>query len=226
MTLYLMVGALLALCAPTILCLFSIYYVPGFIVASPLARKWPNINLLALGISALLVFSSLFIYSNYSTEYAFMAALSCGVMGFVAVQSFSTDFAFRLVDRRMLRIANAISLIAGLWFLISFTDSINVKIYLLLLLGVTVAFFIPAIGQSDTRAMQLIVLSIFPVTGLQGISHGFLLTFATILLYGIIRGFKEGVGFFGIFTKMSMPMVPLIVAPFTIVVLINPLLPA
>lgn len=223
--LHTLVGIFLAALAPIGMCIFAIKYRPKFVEGSLLSSKWVNLNLLSLGISIVLMISAWILYSSYSVSYTFIAALSAGIMGFVTVQTFSTDFALRLADRRLLRIANAISLIAGMWFLISFTDKQMVLLYLLLFLGVSLLLFVPALGQSDARAMQLVVLSAIPVIGTQGFSKGFVLMFVFILAYGFIRGIKDGLGFSAIITKMSIPMVPLIITPFIIMVLFTPLLP-
>lgn len=224
--LYSLSAITIAVFVPTALCVFSVRYQPVWVSEGTLSSKWKSLNVLALSLSVLLIISVWFLYSDFNTEYTFMAALSVGTMSFIMVQTFATDFVMRLADRRVLRIANLVSGIAGLWFLISYTDKVIVLLYVLFFLFFCVLLFVPKLGQSDARALQLVLLSSMPVIGLEGFQIGFLLVAVFVVSYGIVKSLKDNGNLSGMLTKMSTPLVPLIIAPFVVMVIIFPFIPA
>lgn len=214
----------IAFVAPLVLTIFSIKFPPEWVKDSIVEPKWVKLNLFGLVSASLMMIIVGFIYSGFIPQYSFMAVLSIGVLFYTLVQTAVTDFTFRLADRRLLRLANLISASAGIWFLASYTNKIMLLTYVLLFLFFSMMLFIPKLGQSDARALQLVVLSAMPVIGLQSFQIGFLVAAITIILYGITKSLKENGNLSGLFTKLSLPLVPFIIAPFAVMVLIHPLI--
>lgn len=219
---YLIVFAI-AFVAPLVLTIFSIKFPPEWVKDSIVEPKWVKLNLFGLVSASLMMIIVGFIYSGFITQYSFMAVLSIGVLVYTLTQTAVTDFTFRLADRRLLRLANLFSASAGIWFLASYTNKTMLLTYVLLFLFFSMMLFIPNLGQSDARALQLVVLSAMPVIGLQSFQIGFLIAAITIILYGITKSLKENGNLSGLFTKLSLPLVPFIIAPFAFMVLIHPL---
>jgi hypothetical protein len=208
---------------PTFLALFSIKRPPEWIAGGTLAPFWSKISLLALFTSAILSTATFLTLSSYTMEYRAVATLSSAILSFVTVQTFFTDFAHRRADRRVLRVANILSLAVGYWFLNTY-DKQSLVFYVVFAFAATAALFVKSIGDSDARALQLIVLAALPVVGVEGMKLGIVGFLALTVIYGIGWSIKQK-SFRDILTKkMSIPAVPLIVAPFTILMLCLPLL--
>lgn len=211
----------IALFVPAALCVFSLRYPPTWVTEGALSLKWGPLNVLALSLSVSLMILAGFIYSSFAIEYVFIAVLSTGVMSFVAVQTFATDFVLRKADRRLLRMANFVSAVAGLWFLSNYTDHTTVLVYVLLFLCFSLLMFVPQLGQSDTRALQLVILSSIPVIGIGGFQAGMILVAIFVVIYGLIKSRKS---LSSLLTKISTPLVPLIIAPYVLMVVLFPLI--
>lgn len=204
--------------------LFSIKSPPEWLPEGKLLPHWSKINVASLIVSFIVSgLTYFFLYADFIVQYKTIASLSAGVVSFVLIQTIFTDGFQRLADRRILRFANVISLVVGLWFLISYESYFFILIYLLFFLFASIVVFLPGIGMSDGRAIQLIVLSVFPVIGIEGFQKGILLFIPIILLYGLIIAAKNKT-LKGLFTKISVPMVPLMLAPFLTILLILPIL--
>lgn len=203
---------------------FSIKSHPEWLAEGKLLPSWKKINSLSM-IAGILVSAIVYfvLYDSSIISYKGIASLSAGLLTFVLGQTIFTDGFQRLADRRILRFANVLSLAVGLWFLISYDSYFMILIYVLFALFASIVVFLPGIGMSDGRAIQLIVLSVFPVVGIEGFQIGILLFVPIILLYGLIIAIKNK-SLKGLFTKISVPMVPLMLAPFLTVVLILPIL--
>lgn len=213
-------GLAIVLFVPIALCVFSIRYEPIWVAESPLDTNWKKLNLLGLSLSIALTLATWFLYADFHGAYKLLASLSTGIMSFVAVQTFSTDFTLRLADRRLLRIANIVSLAAGLWFLINFTNQTIVLLYAIFIIFASILLFFPKLGASDARAVQLVVLSAFPVLGTQNFQLGFIVVAIFVIGYGVVRAIQSG-DFKKYFSKISIPLVPLIITPFIVLILLN-----
>lgn len=223
MTWFSIASVAIALFIPAALCVFSLRYPPGWVYESPVFPKWKQLNIISLALSSLLIVATKIMYSAYSDEYALMAMLAIGTMSFIAIQTFATDFTLRLADRRVLRIANLVAASSGLWFLITYTDETMVLLYMLFFLVFSAFFFVPKIGASDVRALQLVTLAGVPVLGLQGFQIGFILVAVAVIAYGVVVSLRTNGNLSGMLTKLSTPLVPLIITPFALMVLIYPL---
>lgn len=209
---------------PTFLALFSIKRPPEWIAGGALAPFWSKISLLALSVSAVLSAVTFFTLNSYMMEFRAVTTLSSAILSFVTIQTFFTDFAHRRADRRVLRIANLLSLVVGCWFLNTY-DSQLLVFYAVFAIAATATLFVQSIGDSDARALQLIVLSALPALGIAGMKFGIVGFLVLTLLYGIVWAIKKK-SFRSLLTKkVSIPAVPLIVAPFAALMLFIPLLP-
>lgn len=212
------------LLVPTFLALFSIKRPPEWIAGGALAPFWSKINFLSLSISVASALFTFFSLSAYMVEFRFVAALSAALLGFVAVQTFFTDFAHRKADRRILRVANLLSLAAGYWFLNTY-DKPMLIFYVIFAIAATAMLFVNNIGDSDARALQLVVLSALPVIGISGMKLGIVGFLVLTLTYGAGLAFKNKSFKMLLTKKASIPAVPLIVAPFAALVLLAFLIP-
>ena len=136
------------------------------------------------------------------------------VGGYLFFQSLFTDFALRYVDRWILRVANLTAGLVGIYVL-----STRGLEHDWLLYGsfAAVAFAIgllPGIGDSDGRAFLFLILSTYPIMAIAGLQYAFLGMLACIVIYFISYSIWKGkFTFRGLMTKMSFPMVPLIIFP-------------
>lgn len=203
---------------------FSISSPPKWIPEGKLLPHWTTINIgsmIAGVLSSSLIYYIL--YSDSIIAYKGIASLSAGLISFILGQTIFTDGFQRLADRRILRFANVLSLVVGLWFLFSYESYFIILIYVLFSLLASIVIFLPGIGMSDGRAIQLIMLSVFPVVGIEGFQKGIILFVPLILLYGVIVAVKNK-SIKGLFTKISVPMVPLMLIPFLVMIFISPIL--
>lgn len=209
---------------PTFLALFSIKRPPEWIAGGVLAPFWSKISLLSLLISVISALITFFTLSAYMIEFRSVATLSSAILSFITVQTFFTDFAHRRADRRVLRVANILSLVVGYWFLNTY-DKSNLIFYAVFAISATAVLFVQSIGDSDARALQLVVLSALPVIGIFGMQLGIVGFLILTLAYGVAVAIKSRSFKSLLAKKTSIPAVPLIVAPFAILVLLLPVLP-
>lgn len=195
------------------------------------SKKWRSINLLSFIISV--VFGTLTQFTMqdfFPTDFKIISGVFSTLLTYISVQSLFTDFYDRRVDRKGLRIACLISLFLGFYLIVQ-NDPIYIFLYVFyLILAISTLFFIspstkePFIGQSDSRAIILVVLSAFPVLGISYFNMAAFGVVLLVLLYGVFLSFK--LKDFNIFfkNKVSMPMVPFILIPYAVFVSFSHLL--
>lgn len=153
------------------------------------------------------------------------AAAFGGPIAFAVAQSFHTDFRVRYVDRWILRVAMLSSLATGCVVLALHGIELDWVIYLA---AAVVAFgvgFLPGIGESDGRAFTILALSVYPTIGVLGFQVALIGMVIALALYYIITSIRtKSLTLKGLMTKVSFPMVPLILAPTLLVVLFGKLL--
>lgn len=201
--------------------IFSMIKPPSWLKEGPFLPHWTKINIIGIIFSSVLAFFSyFFIHVEFIVEFKFLYSLALSLMGYIFVQTVFTDGWQRLADRRILRVAVVSSLLAGSIFLFVFGNSTMWMVYALMFLLATALIFLHSlIGQSDARAIQLIVAATYPALGLERMQWGILLFVPLILIYGVIMAVKNK-SFKGFFTKISVPMVPLMLAPFIVVLML------
>lgn len=174
--------------------------------------NWKRFNLIAL-VSSLLVSVMVILFMSPLEDVSLQALVGATVAAitYAAVQSI-TDLFVRRAYRWTLRAANIIVFALATWYILTSIDSHFYAYYLLCLFFASLSRFIPSIGQSDTRALLLVFISAIPLVGMQGLYYIYAAFFVIIILYGLIEGAK--IKNFNIFkTKISAPMVPLILFP-------------
>lgn len=213
----------LALVVPIAMAVFSLRYPPSWKDKGPLAPFWSKINLLSLAGSAVIALITFFLYRDFVIEYRFIATFSAAIMTFVFGQTLFTDFAQRLADRRLFLIANLSSAIAGFLFIREF-DPLNMPVYIIYAIIAMIFITVPFMGDSDGRAITLIVLSTFPVlgtTGAVGMFLGIVGVLATVLLYATGYAIKHRSFKVAFISKLSVPAVPLMLLPYLILIIAN-----
>lgn len=218
------IALILALVVPTALAMFSLRYPPSWKDNGPLAPFWSKINLISLAASVVLAVLTFILYSSHITDYRFIATLSTALLTFVVGQTLFTDFTQRLADRRILNMANLVSLAAGLWFLNKYEPQ-TIPIYLVYAIVGVAVMFVPSIGDSDGRAITLVVLSAFPIVGAGGMQWGIIGFLAALLIYTFATAIRAKSFKVGFISRMSIPLVPLVIAPFLIIVILAAVLP-
>lgn len=207
---------------PVAFALFSIKRPPIWKDKGPLAPLWSKINVFS-AVAAIFTSSITFaIYHDYMLEYRSIATLSTALLTFTLGQTLATDFSQRLADRRILNSASVISALAGFWFLYNF-DYASVGTYIILAIGASCLFFLKSLGDSDVRAIQLIILSALPIVSLAGLQTGMVLFLLFLIVYAVGYSIRHRNFKLAIFTKMSLPLVPLAIAPYLVVVITHPL---
>lgn len=190
-----------------------------------LNKNWKKLDLWSGLMSCVMSLSAFLLYhQSYGGEYSLLAALNAGVLTFVTVQSFATDTTMRLVNRWMLRLASLLVVVPGTWFLCMYQGREMILIYALMAVFFGMLVFLPFVGESDARAMLLVSISTIPVIGLHLFSWGIALVGVAVVIYGLVRTIKERAGVKAFFTKISIPMVPLIVSPFLVMIFVSVLI--
>lgn len=212
--LFSVVSLVLAVLAPAGMALFSIKKPPSWLDKGPLAPFWTKINFWSAASAIVAGFLTFLINRNVEFYWSSFSVLSVSIMTFILGQTLFTDFTQRLADRRVMRIANLFALSMGLWALISF-NSAAIPVYLIFILAASAILFAPNVGDSDGRAAQLIVLAGFPLIGGTGFIVG-MLSFSLIVVgYSFIMAIKNKKLSGFLTAKTSVPLVPLLLIPFT-----------
>lgn len=196
----------------------SIKRPPTWLSNGPLEKHWKKINITGLITSVFLGLIAFIIYRNFIPEYQALAVSSTMILSFILVQSFFTDVAQRLVDRKVLYWAMFFMGIIATWFVFTFGDE-TLKITFVLFVIISSAFiFLPVFGASDGRALTLMVMASIPVLGTQQFINASYIFIALLILIGIIMAIKTRK------MKVMIPAVPIIIAPYLSYILLYPLI--
>jgi hypothetical protein len=153
-------------------------------------------------------------------------AVFVGITAFLVFQSFITDISLRYVDRWVMNLANVIALAMGVFLLYNFRPESELVVYAVFSIAATALLFFPIFGQSDARAFQLMVFALYPLYGVAGIQYALAGMLIAIVIYYIAQAIHKGDWAFNkLFTKLSFPMVPLILAPVLLVLLFGRWIP-
>lgn len=149
-----------------------------------------------------------------------------GVIGYVVYQSFVTDLKLRYVDRWIMRIANAFALGLAIYLMLTYGTEAEIVVFVIFAIVATGIIFLPGIGDSDGRAFQLMVFSLIPLYGIDGISFALIGMLASLIIYYTAHSiYTKEWAFSKLFTKTSFPMVPLILTPVLFILLFGRWLP-
>lgn len=223
-TVELVIYSLIGLIAVAVQGAVSYRYRPSWLEEDTyLDENWRKIANQAIAAGAVAVVVGLLISLAFGLRG--QAAAFGGPIAFAVVQSFYTDLRVRYADRWILRVAMVSSLFAGSLVLALHGTELDWVIYLS---AAAVAFALglfPGVGQSDGRAFTILVLATYPTIGIMGLQTALVgMVIAIAAYYGISSAIKKEFTFKGLMTKVSFPMVPLILAPTLFVALFGKLL--
>lgn len=219
------VSLLLASAVPSlILLLVSLIRTPEWISGSGTLHTWRRVSFLAAatGFATAALFGVLVLVTHTMEilPVAVLTSVSTSLLGFVSVQSGWTDFRFRKADRWVLRSALLVSALSSGIYMLAYRSETDLWLWLLIVLVSLVVFLIPAVGKSDARVITLVCLAALPVTGLWVFQFGFLLVAALSIIYSMSTAPKGSSIKDTLTRKVSVPMVPLIAAPFALLCIV------
>lgn len=176
-------------------------------------EKWKKFNTVSLIAGIIVGLAAFFAFQNSVSPYL---APVMSILVYITGISFLTDFNVRLVDRWILRM--------GIWFtsalayieLSSRANLLEFGAFIAIVFVLSMFFFIPGVGASDSRTFVLITTSIFPYFGGMGV------ILATIGMVLFVMGYsfkRHGFNMGALLTKYSNPLVPMTLTPALIVLL-------
>lgn len=228
---------LLVFIMPTFLFWLSVSYQPVWVAGGPLEDNWGRINKFSFVFSWLAAVLAYFIYNSFDTlsvmnnvvfddnyfDYLkWFVVISAALLGFCLIQTFFSDFSQRYASKNVLFSCNVILFILGLLFYSHYAEKNYVILYVMFFLFATIVIYLPGIGASDGRAMQLVVATSIPITGFIGFQYGLVLFLLVLFVYGVGRAIVKK-SFKELFGKVSLPLVPLIILPFFVLIMFYPL---
>ena len=105
-------------------------------------------------------------------------------------------------------------------YMLAYRSETDLWLWFLIVLVSLVVFLIPAVGKSDARVITLVCMAALPVTGLWVFQFGFLLVAALSIIYSLSTTPKGSSIKDTLTRKVSVPMVPLIAAPFALLCIV------
>lgn len=201
--------------------------------AEDLKPSWRRINIWSLMAALLFLAVTGFTYRESTPPILGATLLSGGLLGYLLAQSAFTDPLKRRVDRFSLTPA-ALLLLGAHGGVLLFLKAEDIFVtYLIFALVAGALIFVPRlIGPSDGRAFLLAVAGAFPVLGLTFFTWALGGVAALLVLYALGASLRQVQAEGHIlsrfpkvfFTKVSLPAVPLIIAPFALLLPVAPLL--
>ena len=185
--------------------------------------SWRKINVISATLAAVGAVFSVATWSSTPPLVLTAIAVSTVSLWFATVQSIYTDPALRLVDRRMLYLSMLPPLI--LHFIALKDSQVMLTSWVIFMLASGALIFLPGVmGASDGRALLLVAIAAFPILGFRFLTWGFTGFLLIVICYSIIRalqdrrqGSKDNM--LKLFTKKrSVPAVPMILAPFAVLI--------
>lgn len=212
------IASFLAVIVPVGLGIFSIFFKPKWMEDKSLAPSWTKINIAAITVGLLAGCFGWFMYKEFGTYISGIAFLNSSLLGFSVFQTFFTDFWYRLADRRILNASTLISLLFGVYMTWDIFGKEMLMIYGILFFLATIVLYIPSIGSSDGRALQLSVSATVPLVGLMGFQWGIVMFLILICAFGVGNAIHKK-DLKSLVKKVSMPLVPIILLAFLTVIL-------
>lgn len=179
---------------------------------------WKRINIVSLLVSLVVSLSFALAYDmseHYlSSQMLTLSAISALI--YCLIQSV-TDFFSRRVYRWTLRSANIIVFVFAAIDLLMHGETKVFAMYVIAVLVVSLLSFVPSIGMSDVRALQLVAISVIPIVGFFVFVYYYLIGFTVaILLYAVILSIMKK-DFKILIKRISIPLVPIIISPALII---------
>lgn len=179
---------------------------------------WKRINIVSLLVSLVVSLSFALAYDmseHYlSSQMLILSAISALI--YCLIQSV-TDFFSRRVYRWTLRSANIIVFVFAAIDLLMHGETKVFAMYVIAVLVVSLLSFVPSIGMSDVRALQLVAISVIPIVGFFVFVYYYLIGFTVaILLYAVILSIMKK-DFKILIKRISIPLVPIIISPALII---------
>jgi hypothetical protein len=195
----------------------SFFKKPGWTSKSDgIDRNWRRIALYSAVAGVLFILGDLALAAATDTHN--FTSVFVGVTAFLVFQSFITDIHLRYVDRWVMNLANVVALAMGAYLMMTYRPESEFVVYIIFSVVTSALLFLPVFGASDARAFQLMVFSLYPLYGVAGIQFALAGMILAIVIYYIAQAIHKGEwAFKELFTKLSFPLVPLILAPVLLV---------
>ena len=149
-----------------------------------------------------------------------------GVVGFLVFQSIFTDFTLRYVDRMVMRVATFGALAMSIYLLFTYGTELERVIFTVLAIFATATIYLPGVGDSDGRSFQIMIFTLYPVFGLNGIKSALVGMLLATLIYYIACSIRDrNWKLKQLLVKVSFPMVPLILTPVLLILLFGRWIP-
>lgn len=211
----------------TALAMISVFRPPEWLDRNErMEGSWLPLNIASSVVALLSSLGSTWALSHLTDDMLALTTMSVSsaALVFLTIQTTITDMSVRMADRRILNLASLVTGGLGLATLLTIgNESILVTYGMFALLAIAV-IFLPIIGPSDGRALLLVVLSSIPNIGLAGFITPMYGIFALVMIYGIVVAVKSKRISTLWKSKISLPLVPMILAPYAIAVIIAPAL--
>lgn len=162
--------------------------------------------------------STLYLFLAELNDYTFIITLAFSVLTFVFIQCLFTDFILRKADRFLLRYSILFTAIAGFWYIAQYFNPTYIWFYVFCLMLASTTVFMGKlnIGDSDGRALMLLVSSSFPFMVLEWSTPILLLLLAVYTIYNSYATIIDKKGFFA---KRSIPLVPILLLPNILIII-------
>lgn len=139
--------------------------------------------------------------------------LAFGLMAYAAYQASYTDPLYRKADRRPLNGMLFVLLPLSLYSVgVAAADQTLLVTLICYLFVFAALFFVPAVGDSDVRALLLLVAGFVPIFGAVGLGFALGAALGTAIVYAVANSLLRKKTLKGL-GKLSLPMVPLILWP-------------
>lgn len=139
--------------------------------------------------------------------------ISLAAVSFIAVFSLLTDPQLRLVDRHILRVGMLITFISSfLNAVVVYGADLGAMVgYFVLLVIIAIIGMLPIMGASDSRAVVIVFLSLISVLFSKGLMISWL--GSVLIAYGYALKKNNWNIKKSLFTKVSLPLVPMLLFP-------------
>jgi hypothetical protein len=180
--------------------------------------SWRRLALLAVSLGNIVGVGIFIATAHFNdTLWSLALALSAGLLTVCFNYSVFTDVKLHKVDARILNYSTVITFIINLILVIVHKNyEVGITCGSLLLLCLLAYLFIQSLGAADIFAGALVSVSVVPIAGY----FGFMWAAIGVCLLGVAAAL--GMGMVQRTMKASIPLAPLILFPFLVVVILSP----